>query len=82
MKWKINFVLKQPNKTNTPMNTTIVVDDKTTMVFNKPIETTQRLGQSNGATVNHASDARRAQGERQWCVTGMFWAGRRLSASW
>ncbi|MCM8183939.1 hypothetical protein M8U68_24590, partial [Enterobacter hormaechei] len=25
------------------------------------------------ATVNHASDARRAQGERQWCVTGMFW---------
>lgn len=47
------------------MNTTIVVDDKTTMVFNKPIETTQRLGQSNGATVNHASDHRRAQEERQ-----------------
>ncbi|EJJ0354584.1 hypothetical protein NI395_001118 [Salmonella enterica] len=41
-------------------------------VHYKSIETTQRFGQSNGATVNHASDARRAQEERQWCVTGMF----------
>lgn len=37
------------------------------MVFNKPIETTQRLGQSNGATVNPASGARRVQDERQCC---------------
>jgi len=79
---KNKFRFKTTNKTNAPSNTTFVVDDKTTMVFNKPIETTQRFGQSNGATVNHASDARRAQGERQWCVTGMFLAGRRLSASW
>ena len=34
-------------------------------VHYKPIETTQRFGQSNGATVNHASDHRRAQEERQ-----------------
>ncbi|MGL5966206.1 MAG: hypothetical protein ACRCZ6_03390, partial [Kluyvera sp.] len=31
------------------------------------IETTQRFGQSNGATVNHASGARRVQDERQCC---------------
>lgn len=41
------------------------------MVLNEPIETTQRLGQSNGATVNHASDARRVHEERQWDVTDL-----------
>ncbi|MDK2553062.1 hypothetical protein QL288_01140 [Citrobacter youngae] len=34
-------------------------------VHYKPIGTTQRFGQSNGATVNHASDHRRAQDEWQ-----------------
>jgi hypothetical protein len=39
---KINSFQIQPNKTNTTINTTIVVDDKTTMVFNKSIETKHR----------------------------------------
>ena len=39
---KINSFQIQPNKTNTTINTTIVVDDKTTMVFNESIETKHR----------------------------------------
>ncbi|WP_222928972.1 hypothetical protein, partial [Enterobacter hormaechei] len=39
---KINSFQIQPNKTKTTINTTIVVDDKTTMVFNESIETKHR----------------------------------------
>jgi len=39
---KINSFQIQPNKTKTTINTTIVVDDKTTMVFNYSIETKHR----------------------------------------
>lgn len=41
-------------------------------VHYKPIETTQCFGQSNGATVNHASGTRRVQDERQLDANGMF----------
>ncbi|WP_213759104.1 hypothetical protein, partial [Enterobacter hormaechei] len=39
---KINSFQIQPNKTKITINTTIVVDDKTTMVFNESIETKHR----------------------------------------
>lgn len=48
-----------------PLNVLLVLYNHELIVHYEPIETTQCFGQSNGATVNHASDHRRAQDERQ-----------------